>query len=299
MKFSKPSGYLDAQFPFSLAMKLFPLLSLRFYLAAQEDVERWTDAKTQFVCGSSQRLCCPPTWSRVGQLACSAPRRSAEAHCLCWRAAPSVGAAGVQRRNKSQLCEHSHDVRVLTILQDSVSFSELLVPQGVSMGIWKWRRMWFGPLEGWRADGNMGAAATRTSFVTVVFCSGAFLYANRPLSQRKVANSSRKHLGLQKTGAKCPSVPPPCGLVGAEHHAMLLILFSHFSWRVLRPCGMYCFLTPSEWEGEKTAKRNREGCAGWNEELKQQFIEVSEPTSSCWAPPWSRSIDAFPAASFS
>lgn len=73
----------------------------------------------------------------------------------------------------------------------------------------------------------MGAAATRTSFVTVVFCSGAFLYANRPLSQRKVANSSRKHLGLQKTGAKCPSVPPPCGLVGAEQHAMLLILFSH------------------------------------------------------------------------
>lgn len=106
----------------------------------------------------------------------------------------------------------------------------------------------------------MGAAATHTPFVPGVVCSGVFLYANRPLSQREVANSSRKHLGLQKTGQKCPSVPPPCGLVGAEHHAMLLIVFSHFSQRVLRPCGMYCFLTPSEWEGEKTAKKKPEMC---------------------------------------
>lgn len=182
----------------------------------------------------SQRLCCPPTWSRVAQLVCSAPRRSAEARCLCWQVALLVGAAGVQRRSRSQLCEHSHDVRFLSTLQDSLS------PLASS---WYHREeaRGFGngggcDLAHWKAKGQMVTWGLRphTSFVTTVFCSGVFLYANRPLSQRKVANCSRKHLGLQKIGTKCPSVSPPCGLVGAEHLAMLLILFSHFSQRVLK-----------------------------------------------------------------
>lgn len=162
----------------------------------------------------------------------------------------------------------------------------------------KYRDLKMGEHEVWQVgrpkdiDNNMkavvGACCDTWLTVSAIFCSRVFLDVSQSLSKRKVVNASRKCSGVSFSEKTCAKVtfcfPPRCGLVGAFslNTVMLLVLFSCFSWRMLKPCGIYCFLTLSlTGKVRRLQKRTEEYMCieieSWNSRSWAIFQLISKP----------------------